>query len=272
MRKAWVALVAVATFAGSMVAVVTHVSAAGDYVVSINDATAVEGSPVVFTLTVTPTPAATDEVRVKVGVSNGSATGGEGCPAPDYLPVAGTIVFTQAEPSRTLSVQTCDDAVDEQDETFFVNLTDPTVTCGGTSPCTATLGDGTGLGTITDNDAAGPPGPGPIGAGPTQLSVVDVVATAGRTGNCLFSVNRTGDATGVTTVGYASAGRSRLVDNVSGTLVFGAGETVKSVLVDVLKRPQRQRFVTLILSGATNGTIIDGTGVCEIRARRHRRR
>ena len=128
-------------------------------------------------------------------------------------------------------------------------------------PCNAILGDGTGLGTIRDNEPPAPtptptptpsptPSPGLV-LQPTTLSVVDVVGPVGPAENCRFSVNRDGDASGLTRVNFASAGRPKKVANVSGTLVFGPGETVKTVDVDVLHHVRRQKFVTLTLSGAS---------------------
>jgi hypothetical protein len=148
------------------------------------------------------------------------------------------------------------------------------------NPCTVASGDATGLGTINDNDTEGRPDPAPTPTptpspvpdpGPTTLHVVDAPGPVGPSENCRFSVNRLGDNSTLVRVSFASEGRPKRVSNVSGTLVFAPGETVKTVDVDVLRRPRREKFVTLTLSGASNATITDAIGLCELKTRRKRR-
>ena len=79
------------------------------------------------------------------------------------------------------------DLLDEIDETFFVNLS---------SPVNATIADGQGLGTITDDDAA------------PALSIDDVTVTEGNAGHRRTrpSPSRSRRASGQTvTVDYATA-------------------------------------------------------------------
>jgi hypothetical protein len=277
MRKARGALLASVLVVTALMAGVPRVTAAGNYVVSIDDVSATEGAPLAFRISVSPTPAAGDTVQVQAATSDGTAQGGDACPTDDYFDQTATVVLDSTTPSRPFNVQTCDDAVGELAETVFVQLSQPTVECVTvTTPCTVTFGDATGRGTINDNDSEGVPRPptpmpAPLPPGPTTLTAVDVNGRAGPEQNCIFSVNRDGDASKVTTVGYVSAARSKRVANVSGTLMFGVGETVKTVEVDVLRRPRRQKFVTLTLSGASNATIIDGEALCELKTKRRRR-
>ena len=283
MRKVRGALLALTLVFAGVVAGAPQASAGDNYTVSISDTSRVEGSPLSFVITAAPAPKPGDTIQVTATTSDGTATGGNTCPADDYFSQMGTVVLTSAAPSRLFNVQTCDDADQEGDETMFVQLGTPAVTCMTTpTPCSAILGDGTGLGTIRDNEPAAPtptpnPTPSPTTSPgrvlqPTTLSVVDVVGPVGPAENCRFSVNRDGDARGLTRVNFASAGRPRKVTNVSGTLVFGPGETVKTVDVDVLHHVRRQKFVTLTLSGASNATITDAVGQCELKAKRHPRR
>jgi len=62
----------------------------------------------------------------------------------DYTAVTGTLTFAAGESTKTIEVQTLQDTAVESTETFLVTLSAPT---GG-----ATLGAGTGIGTITDDD------------------------------------------------------------------------------------------------------------------------
>jgi uncharacterized repeat protein (TIGR01451 family) len=60
---------------------------------------------------------------------------------------SGTLTFAANETSKTISVTVNGDTTVEQNETFFVNLTNPT---------NATINDGQGVGTITNDDVAAP--------------------------------------------------------------------------------------------------------------------
>ncbi|GFM25744.1 hypothetical protein PO2_contig-074-7 [Mycobacterium sp. PO2] len=75
-------------------------------------------------------------VTVQYATSNGTATGGD-----DYVAATGTLTFAPGETSKTISVVVLGDTVAEGTESFLVTLSSPTG---------ATVGDGTGTGTITD--------------------------------------------------------------------------------------------------------------------------
>ncbi|GAA4450398.1 Calx-beta domain-containing protein [Phytohabitans houttuyneae] len=97
------------------------------------------GGPAVFT--VTRTGPTTNPVTVKYATANGTAT------APgDYTAVNGTLTFAAGETTKPVPVPIVDDAVNEPDETFTVNLSAPTG---------AAIVDGAGTGTIVDNERDG---------------------------------------------------------------------------------------------------------------------
>ena len=77
---------------------------------------------------------------IEYATSGGTATSGT-----DFTAQSGTLTFAANETSKTVSVATTDDSVDEEDETFTLTLS---------SPANATLGDATATGTIDDNDNA----------------------------------------------------------------------------------------------------------------------
>ena len=79
----------------------------------------------------------------------------------DYLAASGTLDFDPGETTQSVSVTVNGDMLDEVDETYFVNLS---------SPVNATIADGQGLGTITDDDA------------PPAISIDDVTVTEGNSG------------------------------------------------------------------------------------------
>lgn len=112
---------------------------------SIADVRVGEGATAAFTVTLSK--AATTPVTVKYGTSSGIATGGV-----DFTTAQGTLTFAAGETTKVVQVATIDDSLVEGDETFSVVLS---------SVSGATINDGTGVGTITDNDTAPPPPPPP---------------------------------------------------------------------------------------------------------------
>lgn len=91
----------------------------------------------VFTITLSAASGST--VTVDFASANGSAT----APA-DYLATSGTLTFAPGEVSKQIAVSVVGDNAVEANETFSVNLANPTNA--------AIAGSGFGLGTITNND------------------------------------------------------------------------------------------------------------------------
>ncbi len=109
--------------------------------VSVSDASAAEGDAVAFTVSLSA--ASSQQVTVDYATSGGTAAAGS-----DFTAESGTLTFGANETSKTVSVATTDDSVDEEDETFTLTLS---------SPANATLGDATATGTINDNDVSTTP-------------------------------------------------------------------------------------------------------------------
>ena len=193
--------------------------------------------------TVSLSSASGQAVTVDYATADGTATAGA-----DYTATSGNLTFTAGQTTRTITVPTSGDLLDEIDETFTLSLA---------NPVNAAISDPLGLGTITDNDAT-----------PT-LSVDDVTVTEGDAGtvNATFAVNLSAPSGRAVSVDFATANGSATApaDYVatSGTLDFAAGETAKTVTVvvnaDVLD--EINETFTTVLSNATNATIADGTGV-----------
>jgi hypothetical protein len=73
------------------------------------------------------------------------ATGGGTAPAvADYVPANGTVSFPPGVSTKTVTIQVVGNTIPEPNETFFVNLSNP-------SP-NAYIGDGQGVGTILNDD------------------------------------------------------------------------------------------------------------------------
>jgi uncharacterized repeat protein (TIGR01451 family) len=106
--------------------------------VSVNEG---DGGTKAVDFTVTLTPASSQPVTVQYATADGTATAGA-----DYRATNGTLSFNANETSKTISVNINGDTLVESDETFFVNLSNPSA---GTN-----LGGPQGLGTIQNDDQA----------------------------------------------------------------------------------------------------------------------
>ena len=145
------------------------------------------------------------------------------------------------------------DLLDEGNETFFLNLTNPS---------NATISDGQGLGTITNDDGA----PG--------LSVNDVTVTEGDSGtqNATFTVTLAPTSGQNVSVDYATADGTATAPAdyaaTSGTLTFAPGQATKTVTVQVVgdTLDELDETYTVNLSNAVNAAILDAD-----RARHDRR-
>ncbi len=165
------------------------------------------------TFTVTLTPVAAQQVTVSYATANVTAV----APA-DYTAAAGSLTFAAGVATRTLVVPVLGDALDEDDETFRVVLS---------NPVGATLGTATGTGTITDDDAS-------------QMSISDATVTEGNSGTTTAALQVTlaaaaGRSVGVDFVnvagGTATAGQD--FEALAGTLIFAPGTTAKTITVNV---------------------------------------
>ncbi|MCI0682547.1 MAG: Ig-like domain-containing protein [Gemmataceae bacterium] len=155
---------------------------------SINNASVSEGNSGTTTagFTVTLSASSSQTVTVQYATANGSASAGS-----DYVATSGTLTFTPGQTTRPIAVTVNGDTTVESDETFTVSLSNPT---------NATIAQGVGTGTITNDDA--PPATGLVvalgfkeGAGTTTADVSGTGnngtlngatwTTAGKYGNAL---------------------------------------------------------------------------------------
>jgi Ca2+-binding RTX toxin-like protein len=192
-------------------------------------------------------------VTVNFSYANDTAANGS-----DYDGIAGTLTFAPGETTKVVRLQILDDGTASEGlETFLFTLASPT---------NATIAKNYAQVAILDNDN--------IVATP-EISVRDVVVDE-KAGTATFYVVLGGAdgraANGEVTVDYATAdgtaGAAGDYTAASGTLVFGAGETVKAVTVaiaDDAAAEGAERFF-LDLSGETNAILRDAQGVATIGA------
>ena len=115
-------------------------SQAGDAPVSIavQDARATEGVDEIISFEVTLSAAASEPVTVDWSTADGTATAGQ-----DYVASSGTLTFTAGETAQSIEVTVLDDAHDEGEETFTLQLSDA---------AGAKLADAEATGTISNSD------------------------------------------------------------------------------------------------------------------------
>ncbi|OYX75791.1 MAG: hypothetical protein B7Y95_00655 [Rhizobiales bacterium 32-66-11] len=218
-------------------------------VISIADAQVAEGDAgeAHFMFMVTLDKASTTPVTVRYATANGSATDGS-----DYGGDSGTLTFAPGETSQMVHVHVTGDTAVEANETFTVTLSDVTG---------ATLGDAVATGTILNDDSA----PGT----PPALSIADLAVSEGdgEHSHFVFTVTLDKPATGPVSVQYATANGTASAgsDYVAGagTLTFAAGETSKTVHVDIIGDMvvEGNETFSVTLSNPSGATIADGTAI-----------
>jgi outer membrane biosynthesis protein TonB len=209
---------------------------------TVNDVTVTEGDSgaknAVFTVALSASSAS--PVTVDFATVDGSAKAPD-----DYAAASGTLTFAPGELSKRVTVAVAGDTLDEPHETYSVELA---------NAVGATIADGRGAGTILDND-------------PEVSLSVDDVSRAEANGPASFTVSLSKASGKVVTVAYATADGSAVVGDDygarSGTLVFLAGDTSKSVSVPLVDDDvaEGDETFTVMLSSAVNATLADPHGV-----------
>lgn len=215
--------------------------APGSPTLTVNDVTANENAGT-LTFTVGLSVASTKDVSVDYAAAAGSATGG----GIDYALASGTMNIPAGSTSGSIVVTINDDALDEVDETFTVNLA---------NAVEAVITDAIGVGTITDNDAT-----------PT-LSINDISALE-NAGTLTFTITLSAISGKDVNVNYTASGGTATGVGVDYALVAGvatipAGSSVTTVVVNLVddSLDESNETFNLALSSPVNATLSDGTGV-----------
>ena len=195
------------------------------------------------TFLVTLSAPATGTVTVDYHTVSGTAG------SADFTGISGTVTFAAGETSKTITIAIAPDTLVEGNEQFSVVLSNPQ---------SATIADGTGVGTIVDDDTAQPVVP--------TLAIGDASITEGDSGTAQlsFTVTLSQAATGPVTVNYSTANGTATAGSDytarSGTVTFAAGETTKTVTVPITgdAAVEGNETFTISLAGASGATIADG--------------
>ena len=165
---------------------------------SIADASGSEADGVEFTVTLSP--ASTDTVTVR-WTATVSDVNGDTAEAADLAgTLTGSLSFTAGDTSKTFTVMTTDDAVDEENETFTVTLSNP-------SGAPLSAGAASATGTIEDNDD------------PPTVTFSEPSVTEGDSGNTPMTVTATLSAASekpVTMVATIRGGTGGVGDSLTG--------------------------------------------------------
>ena len=249
-RRLSLAVLAVACI-GLFVSATPSRALVGVHTLSIDDVTVVEGTggttTATFTVTLAPAnvPSAT-AITVDYTTVNGTATAGS-----DYTATSGTLTFAPGDTTKPIAVTINPDAVAEPNEGFTVVLSNPTQ---------ATISDGSGAGTITDDELA-------------SLAISDATVTEGDTGTtpANFTVTMDVPRTSAVTVNYATQDATATQPSdyaaSTGTVTFAPGETSKTITVNVVGDtfPEPNETFNVVLSAPSmNAQISDATGVGSI--------
>ena len=207
-------------------------------------------------LTVTEGHSGTTQGNVPVTLSapsastvtvNFSATPGTATTPADYTRAPGSIQFAPFQTAQSIPVTIAGDLLQEGNHSFSVNLT------GATN---ANIGDGTGIVTITDDDA--PPG----------ISIGDATVVEGNSGPvaATFTVSLAFASGATVSAQWATANNTALAGSDytagSGTVTFTPGQMSQPVVVQVLGDTVLEPNETFAvnLTNPVNGTLTDAQG------------
>ncbi len=222
--------------------------------ISLNNVTLSEGhsgtTNAIFTLNLSQ--AISETVTVDYSTANATATAGS-----DYQNSSGKVTFNPGETTTTISIPVMGDTITESDETFVVNLTNPS---------NASLINNQGIATIKNDDISLP-----------SIAINDISLkegsnkVAGKTTNFTFTVNLNQASNQSITVNYATADGTATTFNkdytaISGKLTFAAGQTSKTITVKVAQDTVSEANETFFvnLSNASNAALSDSQGLATI--------
>ena len=211
----------------------------------VNDITVEEGDTgtQTATFTVQLSVAPTSDVTVAYTTTAGTATAGQ-----DFAAENGTLTFTGATRTQTVTIDVTGDEIVEGNETFALTLSQPS---------NAALVDNSAQATIIDDDT------------PVGLSINNATVAEGNTGNtdATFTITLSAATTQIVTVGFATAAGTATAGQdftqTTGTATFPAGTTTQTVTVPIVGDAdfEPDETFTVVLSNPQNALLTDAQGL-----------
>ena len=203
---------------------------------SVADVTVNEGAGTA-TVTVSLSASSTNTITVVYTTSNGTATAGS-----DYTAATGTLTFAPGQTSRTFTISITDDATVETIETINVTLSDP---------INASILDGAGVVSITDNDSNTPASNAGADA---SICAGNTFTTSGvaNNGTIAWTTSGTGTFTNgtTTTATYTPSAADIAAGSVTLTMtVTGTGSASDAMVLTITPLPSA-------------GTLLGNQAVC----------
>ena len=215
---------------------------------SVADVAGAEGEDLVFTVALSAASGKTVTVAVATSVETGdTATSGT-----DFTAVASTtLTFDAGQEDKTVTVQTTEDATEEENETFTVTLSGPT-------NATLSTTDATAKGTIIDDDATVP-----------TLSVANAAASEGD--DLSFAVTLSAAAAAEVTATWTAsietgdtAVAADLGTTKTGTVTVAIGDTDATITVATAEDTTvevNETFTVTLTGPSSNAALGDATAV-----------
>ena len=237
--------------------------------VIISDATAVEGNPLVFDVSLTEASTSDVILNLFTPTNIGTATGGADYETTnfEYRTDASSpwisanngseVTIEQGDTSIQVRIDSLPDTINEPNETFPLRVRNVVSgTVGNTSD--------TGTGTIVDND------------GVSKIFIDDVTVLEGNNGtrNATFTVSLSNPSSQAVTVRYATAngtataGEDYTGTNTPRTLTFAPGQTSRTITVPVRGDVQvegNETFFVNLFQPSSNAILADNQGQGTIR-------
>jgi hypothetical protein len=166
----------------------------------------------------------------------------------DYVAASGTLLFAPGQMTKSVDIALVDDALNEDEESFRVTLSNPT--------------GGPALGTPITTDVRIYPDSDLV----PLLAVGDSTVAEGDSGTtaAAFTVTLSAVSGRTVTVGYRTFGGSEGSDYnfTTGTLTFAPGETSKTFNVNVIgdTTPEPKESFDILLQDQSNAYFIDSVG------------
>ncbi|MCA2626421.1 MAG: endo-1,3-1,4-beta-glycanase ExsH [Microcystis sp. M19BS1] len=197
----------------------------------------------IFKVTLSTT--STQTITVNYATANNTATAGS-----DYTAKTGTLTFTPGQISQDIIISVNGDTAIEPDETFLINLANPS---------NALITDNQGLGTITNDDGDNTS---------VTLAVSPGSVTEDGTTNLVYTFTRTGVTTNPLTVNYTLGGTATLNTDytrtgTTNTVTFAANSSTATVTVDPKTDTtvESNETIALTLASGTGYTVGTTTAV-----------